>query len=126
MNFYNIFGYIRGSQVPAGFKFGVRFIGFSCLLGPKSALLDTYGIGILKKLFSEIGTYEQINKAGFDPKNFDGKASKRFFGGWSIPSFSSLPSLPDIGNGDKMKALEGEVEDLEAKNDLMKNEIVSA
>ena len=89
---------------------------------------------ISRKRFSETGTYEQIDHAGSDPKNFDGKASKRFLGsylgngGWSMPSFpsfSSLPSLPDIGNSHKMKRLEAEVEDLEAKNDLMKNEIVS-
>ena len=28
MNFSNIFGYILGSRVPAGFKFGFGFIGF--------------------------------------------------------------------------------------------------
>ena len=42
----------------------------------------------------------------------------------SFPSMPSLPSLPDVGNSEKVKSLEAEVEELESKNDLMKNEIV--
>ena len=90
-------------------------------------------LNISKETFSETGTIDQIEHEGFDRKNFDGKASKRFLGsyfgngGWSIPSFPSmpsLPSLPDVGNSEKVKSLEAEVEELESKNDLMKNEIV--
>ena len=92
---------------------------------------STY-LNISKETFSETGTFDQIEHDGPDPNNFDGKASKRFLGsyfgngGWSIPSFPSLPSLPDVGNSEKVKSLEAEVEDLESKNDLMKNEIVRA